>query len=267
MSREARLLAVFGTSVAIVTALSCGEVPTLPEGVAYISGVVSPSLAVAAGDTLRDSLGRAAPLRVYAFDRNGDTITSGIAVRFLVTSSDTMLRIDDATGIVVASDSVRPVRIVGQAIGLLQTPELTLQVVPQPDLLQAKAVNDSIRGDPTFGAVVSQPLEVTVTGERKGVRVGVPFIVVRYEITRVVLRAGGEGQPDSSFALVEESKRFNLKTPRIALDTTDASGVASRRVRVSIDAFDSVMVSVTARSLKGIPLQGTPATYSLIRGF
>jgi hypothetical protein len=266
--RPRRLLAGFGASVAIGAALSCGEVPTLPDGVAYISAVVSPSLAVAAGDTLRDSLGKAAPLRVYAFGRNGDTL-SGIPVRFLVTSLDTGIKIDEATGILVASDSVRPVRIVGQAINRLQTPEFTLQVVPQPDSLQAKAVNDSIRGDPAFAGLglVSSPLEVTISGVRKGVRVGVPFIAVRYEITGVVLKPGTQGQPDTTFALLDDNKRFDLKAPRVAVAATDANGLASRRVRASIDAFDTVYVRVTARNLKGQSLKGSPATFTLVRGF
>jgi hypothetical protein len=266
--RPRRLLAGFASCIAVMTALSCGDVPTLPDGVAYISGVVSPSLAVAAGDSLRDSLGNAAPLRVYAFGRNGDTL-SGIPVRFLVTSLDTGIEIDETTGLLVASDSVRPVRIVGQAIGLLQTPEFTLQVVPQPDSLQPAAVNDSIKGDPAFAGlgVVSAPLNVTVSGVRKGTRVAVPYVVVRYEITRVVLRPEGEGQPDSVFALLDDNRRFNPRAPRVAVDTTDASGLASRRVRASIDAFDSVYVRVTARSFRGQLLEGSPATFTLVRGF
>jgi hypothetical protein len=264
--RPRRLLAGFAATVAVVTALSCGDVPTLPEGVAYISGVVSPSLAVAAGDSLRDSLGNVAPLRVYAFGRNGDTL-SGIPVRFLVTSLDPGVRIDEATGILVASDSVRAVRIVGQVIDLLQTPEYTLQVVPQPDSLQQAVVNDSIRAHPTLQAIVSDSLTVTVSGVRNGTRVGVPFILLRYEITRLVPATAGAGQPDSVFALVNDLNRFDPRAPRVSLDTTNASGMASRRVRVSTDAFDSVYVTVTARNLKGKLLKGSPATFALVRGF
>jgi hypothetical protein len=261
-----RLLAGVGASVAIVAALSCGDVPTLPDGVAYISSVVSPSLAVAAGDTLRDSAGNVAPLRVYAFGRNGDTLP-GIPVRFVITSLDTGIRIDSTTGILVASDSVRPVRLVGQAIGQLQTPEFTLQVVPQPDSLQLAVVNDSIRGDPAFLRLVSSPLNATVSGVRKGTRVGVPAIVVRYEITGLVPATAGAGQSDTVFALIDDNRKFDRETPRVSVDTTDASGLVSRRVLASIDAFDSVYVTVTARNLKGKLLKGSPATFTLVRGF
>jgi hypothetical protein len=245
-------------------------VPTLPDGVAFITGVVSPALAVAAGDTLRDSLGRAAPLRVYAFGRASNTDTlRDIPVRFLVTSFDTGLKIDGTTGIVVASDSVRPVSILGQVINTLQTPLFTLQVVPQPDSLALTVVNDSIAHDTTSfnGGLVSQPLNVTVTAVRNGTQVSVPFIVVRYDIMRIAFRNGGESQPDTMIALIDDGKRFLLKTPRTAFDTTDASGLASRRVRVLIDAFDTVYVQVTAKDLKGGLLKGRSTVVPLVRGF
>jgi hypothetical protein len=263
MMRPARLLATMGASLAIAAALSCGEVPTLAGGVAYISGVVSPSLAVAAGDTLRDSLGDIAPLRVYAFGRESDTLP-GIPVSYLVTSLDTGVKID-AAGVVAVSDSVRAVRIVGQALGALQTPELTLQVVPQPDSIQRTPVNDSIRD--TLGVRLSQPLDVTVTGLRRGTRAGVPFIVVTYQIDSVTPAPGTGTLPDTSFLLADDQGRFSIRTPRIARDTTDASGQASRRVRVSTNAFDRVYVRVTARNLKGEKLRGSPATWVLVRGF
>ena len=41
-----------GVTLAVV-ALACGEVPTLPGGIAYISPVILPAPAVALGDTLR----------------------------------------------------------------------------------------------------------------------------------------------------------------------------------------------------------------------
>jgi hypothetical protein len=264
--RPGRLLAGFAASVAITTALACGDVPTLPDGVAYISAIVSPSLAVAAGDSLRDSLGHVAPLRVFAIGRNGDTLP-GIPVVFRITSFDTGIKIDNTTGYLLASDSVRAVRIVGQVINLLQTPEYTLQVVPQPDSLQQAIVNDSIRANATLQAIVSDSLTVTVSGLRNGARVGVPFILLQYQIARLVPATAGAGLPDSVFALVNDLNRFDPKAPRFSLDTTNASGTASRRVRVSTDAFDSVFVTVTAKDLKGQLLKGSPATFALVRGF
>jgi hypothetical protein len=258
-------VAVGATVVAIATALACGDIPTFQDGVAYISNVVSPSATVAAGDTLRDSAGHVAPLRVYAFGRADDTLP-GIPARFLVTSFDTGIKID-GTGILVASDSIRAVSIIGQVGTALQTPLFTLQVIPQPDSLAHVAVSDSINADSIFVGLASPALDVSVSGMRKETRVPVPFIVVHYDITRIAFRGDGATQPDSLIALVDDSKRFLVRTPRTALDTTDASGLASRRVRVLTDAFDTVFVQVTVKDLKGNPLKNSPVLYTLVRGF
>jgi hypothetical protein len=263
MMRSRKMVGLACTGAMVATALSCGDVPTLPGGVAYISGVIAPSLAVAAGDTLRDSLGRVAPLRVDAYDRNGELVP-GIEVHFLVTSLDSGIKIDSATGYLIASDSLRTIRLVGQTLGRLQTPEITLQVVPQPDQLQPKSGSGAIKPDASFGGIVSPPLDVTVSGVRSGSRVGVPSILVRYEITTVFAPAG---QPDTAFALVGDAKKFDIKAPRVAVDTTDANGFASRRVRVTSDAFDSLRVTVTASDLKNQKLAGSPFTYTLVRGY
>ena len=265
-SHRGRGLALASAAVALALSSSCGDVPTLPSGVAYISGVMSPSLAVAAGDTLRDSLGRAAPLRIDAYDRNGDLVP-GIPVHFLITSLDTAIELDAATGYLVASDSLRAVRIVGQALDLLQTPEITLQVVQQPDQLLPKTVTDSIKGDANYGGIVSAPLDVTVSGLRNGAPVAVPSILVRYAITKVFAPAGSAAQPDTAFVLVNEAKRFDIKAPQVAVDTTDGSGLASRRVRVTSDAFDSLYVTVSATNLRNSPLRGSPVRYTLKRGY
>ena len=58
----------------IAAALACGEVPTLDQGIAYISTIILPAPAVAVGDQLRDSLGNVAPLRIEAFDRNDEQL-------------------------------------------------------------------------------------------------------------------------------------------------------------------------------------------------
>jgi hypothetical protein len=258
-------LAVSAVAAAVATALACGEVPTFPSDVAYISDVVSPSPTIAAGDTLRDSTGHVAPLRVYAFGRAGDTLRD-IPARFLVTSFDTGVKID-GTGILVASDSIRSVSIIGQVIGALQTPQFTLQVVPQPDSLAHPTVGDSIKADSLFGGLVGPALDVNVSGMRRETRVPVPFIVVHYDITRIVFRGDGATQPDSLIALIDDSKRFLVRAPRTALDTTDAAGLASRRVRVLTDAFDTVYVQVTAKDLKGAQLKNSPLLYTLVRGF
>ena len=81
MRHTLRLAAI----AAAVATLSCGDVPTLANGVAYYTPVLLPLPAVAAGDTLRDSFGRPAPLRVLAFSRDSQLVT-GLTVVFVPTT-------------------------------------------------------------------------------------------------------------------------------------------------------------------------------------
>jgi hypothetical protein len=54
--------------------LSCREIPAPDEGVFSISPLILPSPGLVAGDTMRDSLGLVAPLRVIAFDIDGNEV-------------------------------------------------------------------------------------------------------------------------------------------------------------------------------------------------
>ena len=126
--------ALAGAALCVV-ALACGEVPTLADGIAYISPVILPSPAVALGDTLRNSVGEVAPLRVFAIDNSGDTI-QGATAEFIVTTvpgaSVTILDND-----LVFGDSLRTASIVARVGTRLQTPPVLLDVVNQPDSIAA----------------------------------------------------------------------------------------------------------------------------------
>ena len=45
------------------------------------------------------------------------------------------------------------------------------------------------------------------------------------------------------------------------MDTTDAAGNASRRIRAVPFGFDSVAIMVSANNLKGVPLPGGPIRF------
>ena len=68
---------------ACVLALACGSVPTFADGIAFISAIQLPSIAIEATDTLRDSLGHVAPLRIDAFDVNEQPV-AGVKPSFVV---------------------------------------------------------------------------------------------------------------------------------------------------------------------------------------
>lgn len=234
---------------AILVAIACGDVPTSADGIAYITPIVLPSQALVAGDTLRDSLGRVAPLRVFAIGENDDTIAA--TPTFLVTSLPAGVTISPS-GIVVALDSLRSVQIIGRIGERLQTTTAILEVVAQPDSAAKTGTVDSLAL-----AQASSPLQVTVTGVRRGTRVPVRAVVVRYQIANVY-----PAKPVSATEFFfSNGVRGDLTR---AVDTTDASGVASRSITSSVaTGVDSVAVLATVLSLRGTPLRGSPLRFVL----
>jgi hypothetical protein len=249
--------ALVGAALA-VAALSCGEVPTLPDGIAYISSVLLPAPAVAVGDTLRDSTGKAAPIRILAFGQNGDTIA--VTPSFVVTTVPGKSATVGSTGFVVG-DSVRAVQIVGRVGERLQTPPVTFDVVRQPDSLASSGATKFLLGNVTTGELfaISSPLAVSATTGATPTRSGVKGIVVHYEVTKVY--PASATIPDTTIVLLDETSRFIFPTGRTAVDTTDGQGNASRRLRAVPFGFDSVEVLATANNLKGIPLHGSPVRF------
>jgi len=241
-----------------VVALACGEVPTLPDGIAYISSVILPAPAVAVGDTLRDSTGKAVPIRIVAFSQTGDTIA--VTPSYVVTTVPGKSITIGSTGFVVG-DSVRPVQIVGRVGDRLQTPPVAFDVVRQPDSIAPSGLTKFLLGDVTTGEVfsISSPLAVSVTSGATATRAGVKGIVVRYAVTNVF--PSSATIPDTTIVLLDDANRFIFPTGRSAVDTTDAQGGASRRLRAVPFGFDSVEIQATANNLKGIPLKGSPIRF------
>jgi hypothetical protein len=239
----------------IVAALSCGEVPTLPDGIAYITSVLLPSPAVAIGDTLRDSTGKATPIRIYSIGNNGDTI-AGVTPTFVVTTvPGKSVHITDA-GYVIG-DSLRTAQIVGQVGSRLQTPPVPLDVVLQPDSIAAVTTGHVVLtavGSEVL--VVSNPLQAIVTS---GVaKTPVKSIIVRYRVSRWFPAAFTF--PDTTLVLLDDANRFQ-GDGRSSTDTTDASGNASRKVRTLPLGFDSLEITASANNLKGVPLPGSPVHF------
>lgn len=240
--------------IGIAILLACGEVPTFADGIASISAVELPSLVVGAGDVLRDSTGAKAPLKVEAFDINGKVI-AGVPVTYVVTPVDTGIHID-ANGYLTASDSVRVVHIVARVGDRLQTTQAQLNVVPIPDQILGSGTTDPLVGFPAKG-----PLAVTITGARRGSRAPTQGVVVRYR----VLSVNGNGAVDPARVFLADDQNFPLRdTPTLAVDTTDASGIAKRFVVVADTAgVSSVQVEASARSLRGETLSGNPVVFNI----
>lgn len=252
MSRVSRFAFAGLALAALGTVLSCGEVPTLEGGIAYITPVELPLPAVAAGDTLRDSLGRPAPLRVRAFGRDSQEIT-GIAVTFVPTALPSGVVID-STGILVARDTLRSVQLVGRIGERLQTTVATLLIVPEPSELGRPS--GEVGGDTAMALPALRPLPVTVTGLYHGANTTVNGIIVRYRIDSLLPAT----VPPGSAILVNAAGVALRPDSTIAVDTTKSGGTASRSLLVRAGSgVQKVFVSASARRLRdGGPLQGSP---------
>jgi hypothetical protein len=237
--RPALLAAASLTAIAI----ACGEVPTLENGIAYLLPLELPAPAVAVGDTLRDTLGRAAPLRVRAIGRDGAEVT-GLSATFLPTALPARALID-TNGYVVAGDTVGTVQIVGRVGSSLQTAPVALAVVPQAG---AAAATSSLRL--TVAALPAlDTLRVTVTGPYHGATTAVAGVIVRYRITSFA-RSGA----DARAVLAADAGAVSRTDSTAAVDTTDANGLASRVLVVSGTGVDSVAVRASATNFRGIAL-------------
>ena len=239
---------------ASVVALSCGDVPTLDSGISYVTPIILPSPAVAAGDVLRDSLGNPAPLQVLAYDNNNVVIPT-VTANYVITSLPAGVTID-SSGRVTALDSVRTVTIVARVGSRIQTTAATLEVVAQPDSVERTALPDSLVSFTKTGV-----LSVKISALFKGTRIPVKGILVRYRIIKI---NGSLAIDTGSHTLVDDANTPLRIDARRAVDTTDASGSAARYlVPVSLTGVDSIVVEARASSLRGVPLKGSPVRFVL----
>ena len=255
MMRRTRVAAI-AALLAGAGALSCGDVPTLDEGIAYISAVELPAPSVAAGDQLRDSTGAVAPLRIHAFDRNDVEIPDVVAT-FVPVSVPAPITIGE-DGVVTADDTVSAVQdvsLVGRVGDRLQTTVITLHVVSQPDSMansSAAAVEHALPALDT--------MRVVVTGiNSRSTRVAVPGVVVRYRIAGVF----GSNTGQASAILTLDGRTPARPDSTFSADTTDASGATSRTLVVAGTGVDSVVVFARGLSLRGTPLRGDSVRFVL----
>jgi hypothetical protein len=231
-------LAALCAAVVIVTAVSCGDVPTLPEGIAYISSIQLPAPAIEAASSLRDSTGAMAPLRVQAFDRSGAEIL-GVPVTYVVLTPPPRLTFK-ADGTATAADTVMSVQIVGRVGATLQTPAATLPIVPHPTALSRGGLDTAV----TLPAI--KPLPATVTGSWHATTLPVFGVIVRYAISAIY-----------------PSSTAGSAVLTTAADTTDASGNATHANLAVGIGIDSVIVRATANDFTGKALPGSPQTFVL----
>jgi hypothetical protein len=222
MSRRLFPAGVLTAGVALV---ACFELSGPRSGLSAISPISVGWPSVVVGDALRDSTGDTAALHVDAFDGDGAPLADA-EVRFIALDTGLTVRPD---GVVIGINLRQtPARVVAQVLHgdeILQTPEINIDVVPRPDSVAPS--NDTTFREDTVpltdpAPITSDPLTVTVLSKGVGTAaaVAVKSWIVRYEI--IAEPAGVDGQRTALFSGAGKA--------RVSLDTTDASGVASRTI-------------------------------------
>jgi len=212
------------------------------------------------GDTLRDLNGVVAPVRAIVRNVKGEEIAD-VAVSYLYAplSKDSALAVDATTGIVRAlRASSSDARIAARVGGNLQVLR-SLIVTQRPDTLTGGATVTELRtvlpdtGRTQATQNSSAAASVTVQHRELTVLSGVNAWPVRFEITSP---ANPGNDTSAAVFLVNDNGTASM------LDTTDAQGLAGRRVRVRATRFpstpfDTVVVRATS-TYRGKALGGSP---------
>jgi hypothetical protein len=242
----ARAILVVVLGIAALAPFACSDIVSSSASVLSIvfDSLSAPSVVV--GDTLRDTTGAVVRPVVHVFNFRGEEVAQA-PVYFL--SPDSGVTVDSATGIVTA-DSLRstPARIVA-TVGTLQAVQ-NVDVTLRPDLLQAVNALDSLQYslfDTTVN--VSPLLQVTLTHGVAPNDSAVKSWIVSFAIVSQSDPRLGELVNDAGLPSI--------------VDTTDASGMAGRKIRVhplflsSSSQVDSIVVNATTK-YRGVQVSGSP---------
>jgi hypothetical protein len=257
--------AAFGNCrVAIVAlvagaAVGCTEVGTDPQAAVAIELRPSPVPAVVVGDTLRDSAGAVITLDARAINVNNEVI-AGAPIRFIALDTG-VVSIDSTSGVIVGK-RVGSSQVIASIQGL-QSERITVAVTLQPDTTYGL---DTLRRtmqlsltSPT--AATSGPLRVFVGHDTviAGIdtTIAVPSYLVRYAI---VFPADGSVSDTDTTKVVLANDLGRPST----VDTTAASGIAARAVRISTAVSvipDSVIVDAHVSHPDTTSVPGAPVRF------
>lgn len=270
--RGRRVTVAVGAALAI--AAGCSDIPSDPQTPFAIEFNRAPGPSVVLGELLFDSLGEVQPLRAVVYNAKGDVIP-GAPVTYHVAPDDTVpIMVDPTTGRVTAkSESLyagRTARVYAQAGGL-QSGTVLVTVTRSADaLVAAGPVIDSVvlrfvtvdslplAAGPSVRLVHKPPTPTSATDSL------VPAYLVRFKIIRPA--------NDTSYVMLTNGDK-----KRSELDTTDASGVASRQIRIrrlkfpfsnsaaiNDTIYDTVVVRSSAVKRGGTEVPGSGLLFRLI---
>jgi hypothetical protein len=218
---------------AITLTAACLDLGTDPSEIGAISFDGIPYPAVVAGDTMRNEAGQVTPLRATVRSGAGDTVT-GATVQFF--TRDTLVTLT-STGLVLGRAPARgTARLFATADGL-QSITREIEVVLRPDSVALAGAPDTLFVSSVDTTNNSGGFRLRLLNKASGS--GVKGFLVRYvlEFRGQVIAPGDTTQ----ILLVDDSGRPS------ALDTTDASGEASRRVHARVPQMSGVSDSAVVR--------------------
>ena len=234
---------------------SCTEIGTNPTIVTALEFDSLPYPAVVAGDTLRDSLGRAAPLHAVAFNSAGGVITNP-PITYLALDSGVTI---GPSGFVTAQARDGRVRLIASVPGL-QSDSLGLIIARRPDSLIATS---SLVGTLVFTIPDTASKNVTpalglkvATRDTVGGITGTHGWIVSYQ---VLFHGKALAVSDTQIASL-----WNGAGKAALVDTTLLDGTVAPTLRVRSTFLpttpDSITVVATVR-YRGRPVPGSPMTY------
>ena len=252
--RALAVVSIAAMAVSIAGAVACSDVSGSSTSVLSIQFDTLASPSVVVGDTLRDTTGAVVLPVVHAFNFKGEEILP-TPVYFL--SPDSGVTVDSVTGIIVG-DSLRstPARIVA-AVGTLQAIQ-RVNVTLSPDTVAAVTAYDTLNYSITDTTVdvTANPLTVKLSHGIPPNDSAVTSYIVSFEIV---------SQPDPRLGQLVNDGGFVAS----GVDTTDASGIAGRKIRLhpeglsSTTQVDSIVVNATAK-YRGAPVAGSPVRLVLL---
>lgn len=237
--RRSHLALVAALSAAAMA--SCRDVPAPESGVLSVSPLLLPSPAVVVGDTMRDSLGAAAPLRLIAYGVDGEPVDPQPAPTFVVMDTGAHL-----AGTFLIGDVTGTVRVIGSVSGLQTLSQVVLVTLRPDTLVPSDSTHQVRRFRFPEDTAATADLNVRVLNT-DATPTGVDGVIVHYEITSAPPVVG----TGPSVMLLSG----NVQSSR---DTTANSGTASRTLRLRLAGVDptrtdSATVNATA-SYRGQPI-------------
>lgn len=260
MTARRRALVPAFIALAAAAAGACSEVGTDPSAPVSIALDTLPSLAIVQGDTLRDSMGVAAPITATAFNSAGDTI-HGAPFTFIARDTTNSLTVEPSGAYVVAKHGTAgsPSVTLQAALGSLQFTR-PLAIVARPDSLAAPtaAIAASLILAPDTAALrkknLSSAIPVRVLHDTTPVFTPVNNWRVKFAVLEL---------PDS---LLDSARVVDVNGAFIGSPVTSGDGTATAYLRLYPKnglsnglVRDSVIVEASAVYRNTTPLRGSPA--------